>query len=245
MGIARGEINGTTALMEGRYRIEGDLNLLIKMKTLFSGEADGNATQLAAPGGPLKIPGMQWLTIAFLPWIYFWIFSGNHILSSLAIPLAASLAILIYRLKFMDISFMDIGGPLFFGLMVLLYFTVPDVLFKYGPVLSSLALALIWASSLITDTPLTASYSKYRFPEGFAKNTLFIKINAIITVFWVFIYIIQAVIIVVAPVSLVALYRVLWIIGRYILLIPAFIFTARFPDWYISHRASRKNEVAS
>ncbi len=245
LGIARGEIDGTAALMEGRYRFEGNMDLLIKMKTLFSGDTGGKAIKPLAPGGPLRIPGMQWLTAAFLPWTYFWIFSGSHNLSSLAVPLAASLAVLIYRLKFMDISSMDIGGPLFFGLMVLLYFTAPDVLFKYGLVLSSLALALIWTSSLITDTPLTASYSKYRFPEGFAKNTLFIKINAIITAFWALIYIIQAVIIVVAPVNLVALYRVFWMIGSYILLIPAFIFTARFPDWYISHQASRKNEVAS
>ena len=240
LGIARGEIDGTTALMEGRYRFEGDMDLLIKMNTLFSGDAGEKAITPLAPGGPLKIPGMQWLTIAFLPWIYFWVFSASHSLSSLVVPLAVSLAIFLYRLKFMELSFMDIGGPSFFGLMVLLYFTVPDVLFKYGPVLGNLALALIWASSLTTDTPLTASYSKYQFPAGFNENALFIKINSIITVFWVLIYITMTIIILIVPVSQATLYRVLWIIGSYILLIPAFVFTNRFPDWYISHSASRK-----
>ena len=34
--ISRGELNGQKAFMEGRYRVEGDMTLLLKMKNLFS-----------------------------------------------------------------------------------------------------------------------------------------------------------------------------------------------------------------
>jgi multimeric flavodoxin WrbA/putative sterol carrier protein len=34
--ISRGELNGQKAFMEGRYRVEGDMSLLLKMKSLFS-----------------------------------------------------------------------------------------------------------------------------------------------------------------------------------------------------------------
>ena len=34
--ISRGELNGQKAFMEGLYRVEGDLNLLLKLNRLFS-----------------------------------------------------------------------------------------------------------------------------------------------------------------------------------------------------------------
>ena len=34
--ISRGELNGQSAFMEGRYKVEGDMTLLLKMKSLFS-----------------------------------------------------------------------------------------------------------------------------------------------------------------------------------------------------------------
>jgi putative sterol carrier protein len=34
--ISRGELSGQKAFMEGRYKVEGDMNLLLKMNYLFS-----------------------------------------------------------------------------------------------------------------------------------------------------------------------------------------------------------------
>ena len=34
--ISRGELNGQQAFMNGRYKVEGDMNLLLRMKHLFS-----------------------------------------------------------------------------------------------------------------------------------------------------------------------------------------------------------------
>lgn len=83
---------------------------------------------------------------------------------------------------------------------------------------------------------LTAAYSKYQFPAGFKKNALFIKINSIITAFWVIVFITQAAISTAAAAAL--SYRVVWMAACYLLLIPAFIFTSRFPNWYITRRGA-------
>ena len=42
LGIVRGEIDGTAAFMQGRCRFEGSLDLLMRMKTLFSGDTGSN-----------------------------------------------------------------------------------------------------------------------------------------------------------------------------------------------------------
>ena len=34
--ISRGELSGQQAFMDGRYKVEGDMNLLLKMNRLFS-----------------------------------------------------------------------------------------------------------------------------------------------------------------------------------------------------------------
>jgi NAD(P)-dependent dehydrogenase (short-subunit alcohol dehydrogenase family)/putative sterol carrier protein len=44
LGIARGEIDGTAAFMQGRCRFEGSLDLLMRIKTLFSGDTGVNKT---------------------------------------------------------------------------------------------------------------------------------------------------------------------------------------------------------
>jgi putative sterol carrier protein len=37
MAISRGELDGAQAIMQGKYSIEGDLNLLMRFNELFSG----------------------------------------------------------------------------------------------------------------------------------------------------------------------------------------------------------------
>jgi putative sterol carrier protein len=39
--ISRGELDGQKAFMEGRYRVEGDMGLLLKVKKLFAAQAEG------------------------------------------------------------------------------------------------------------------------------------------------------------------------------------------------------------
>ena len=39
--ISRGELDGQKAFMEGQYKVEGDIGLLLKLKNLFPAPAEG------------------------------------------------------------------------------------------------------------------------------------------------------------------------------------------------------------
>ena len=38
LAVSRGELDGSQAFMTGRFKVDGDLGLLMKLKSLFSGE---------------------------------------------------------------------------------------------------------------------------------------------------------------------------------------------------------------
>jgi hypothetical protein len=87
--------------------------------------------------------------------------------------------------------------------------------------------SLIWTASLAAHSPVTAAYSKFQVSAEFEKNGLFIKINTIIAAVWAVMFIIQAAISVLTPAD--PQYRIIWMVGSYIFLIPAFVFSSRFP----------------
>ncbi|MGE5372997.1 MAG: NAD(P)H-dependent oxidoreductase [Solirubrobacterales bacterium] len=236
--IAEGKLEGSTALMNGQYRFEGDLALLMKLNQLFrSAHPASPVPNVRRTGGPLPIPGMQWLTVAFAPWIAFWVFSGRYGVAACAGALGLATIILFYRWLYLEVSMMDAGSPLFFAAALGLFLVAPSALSNYGMVLGNLTLAALWAGTLMTEQPLTAVYSKHKYPLEIQATPLFIRINVILTTFWVLIYITQAAIAIMAPVQPVL--RGIWLAGVNLLLIPAFIFTSRFPAWFISRRANQ------
>ncbi|MCD4672293.1 MAG: SCP2 sterol-binding domain-containing protein, partial [Anaerolineaceae bacterium] len=119
--VSHGELSGQDALMQGLYSADGDLSLMLKMDALF-GSASGTSYEAPAdqrPAGPISIPGMRWLTIAFIPWIIHWstfdIPKVSHWIS-VGIPLLLSAILVGYRLKFDRPTFMEWGGLGFFTL---------------------------------------------------------------------------------------------------------------------------------
>jgi hypothetical protein len=59
LSIARGELDGAGALMQGLYKVTGDFGIMLRMKDLFSG-TDFKDEEPARPAGPLPIPGMMY-----------------------------------------------------------------------------------------------------------------------------------------------------------------------------------------
>ena len=86
--------------------------------------------------------------------------------------------------------------------------------------------------TLATAEPLTMEYSRWTVRDEIANSTLFRKINAIITAFWGGINLLQSITILVGIAF--PSWSLFWIIATYIMLIPAFWFTAWFPRWYLS-----------
>ena len=85
MKISLGEIDGTRAFMKKLFKVEGDMSLLMKLQRIFL-ESDitdesskefqqsvQNFDNIPDHRGPLKIPGMLWMNIAFIPWMIMWI----------------------------------------------------------------------------------------------------------------------------------------------------------------------------
>ncbi|MCP4294274.1 MAG: SCP2 sterol-binding domain-containing protein, partial [Proteobacteria bacterium] len=69
MKISNGEVEGAQAMMDGLYRCEGDMSLMMKMETLFGSDSpkkDQNTVKKKDTFYGLK--GDKWMTIGFIPW---------------------------------------------------------------------------------------------------------------------------------------------------------------------------------
>lgn len=245
--IAKGELSGQTAFLKGLYRIEGDLGLLLKMGELFFSAgsyrkknppvADGfNKTPPNYLRGPLRLPGMAWLALAFKPWMVYWIISHIPALSpgmKIGIPLLLSSALWSYRRAFGRPTWMESGTPLYFALAWLVTLSDYGFFDVYGLALGELVLAGLWFGTLATDMPLTAEYSKWKWDPALWTNKIFLKTNAIITAVWGAVFLTQS------AIALLGQFDpgigVLRIVIAHALLIPAFMFTAWFQRWYPAH----------
>ncbi len=95
--VSRGEISGADALLQSLYTIEGDAGLFARFGDIFKRPENFSIRDDSEPGrqpffsifrketpglqpaagcrpaGPLRLPGMAWNYVFFLPWWLFWI----------------------------------------------------------------------------------------------------------------------------------------------------------------------------
>ncbi len=236
--ISSGELSGQKTLMQGLYTATGDLSLLLKMDSLFR-PADQivlEAPPTQRPPGPLPLSGMAWLTVAFLPWITHWItfdISGLSHSISIGLPLLLSALIVGYRLAFDRPTWMEWGGLGFFSLAGILRLTGDVGFAVWGSVISSVVMAGLWLGTLLfcdtstelsTSMPLSGDYSKWSYVKALWRNSMFIYPNAVISLMWGWQFILAALFGVVA--ILLPNLMVVFTALRYLLLVPAFIFTS-------------------
>lgn len=242
--ISQGELAGQEAMMQGLYNATGDISLLLKMDSLFkpTGEVSYEAPAGQRPAGPLPLSGMAWMTVAFLPWMIHWITfdipSVNHWVS-VGVPLLLSALIVGYRLAFgrgnkgnrEGLPLLEVGGLGFFALAFVL--GRPEGFLKpfgsgfavWGSVVSSVVMAGLWLGTLLfSDEPLSASYSKWGFVKTLWRNSMFIYPNAVISLMWGWQFIIAALL--GAAAILLPHLMVVFTVTRFLLQVPAFIFTS-------------------
>ena len=224
--ISQDEISGQDALMSGLYQVEGDLNLLLEFSRLFNSEkSDVHAPPRQRPGGPIPLSGMAWLQVAFIPWILFWIlFNGENPGSGLLPPFLSSLALVLYRLTFARPTYFEVGTLAFFAAAGLLTLARVDWFAQWGSVASSLFIGALWFSSvLFRKMPLCGEYSKWGYVERLWRTSLFIHPNAVISLVWGWQFVLAALL------GAAAMgaddYETPLTIARYLLLVPAMIFT--------------------
>ncbi|MGB9885611.1 MAG: NAD(P)H-dependent oxidoreductase [Moorellales bacterium] len=254
--IARGELSGQTAYVKGMYQVEGDFGLLLRLADLFPGPqgrsrptepaaasapepAPQPATPEPTPAGPIRLPGMAWLTLAFLPWIAFWATEDLPILGEgvrLGLPLALAATLWFYRRRYRQATWMETGSALYFFLLAAATLAGSDFFRHYREVLGYLALAGLWFGTLATEVPLTAEYSKWSYPPALWRQPVFLRTNAVITAVWGGIYLVQAAL---ALAENAAGPAWEWILARNLLLVPGLAFTAWFKDWYPAYGSLR------
>ncbi|MFZ5881086.1 MAG: nitrilase-related carbon-nitrogen hydrolase [Chloroflexota bacterium] len=235
--ISRGEMTGYDALMQELYTATGEITLLMQMDSLFhkASEVTYEAPASQRPAGPISLPGMAWMTVAFLPWILHWstfdIPKVSHWVS-VGVPLLLSALIVAYRFIFsrpnsQSPTFMEWGGLAYFTISALLALTGAPGYAEWGSVVSGFGMAGLWLGSLVLrEMPLSGDYSKWGFIKPLWRNSMFIYPNAVISLVWGWQFIAAATLGIAA--ILLPEQKLLLTLARHLLLIPAFLFTSEY-----------------
>jgi len=240
--VSRGTLSGQDALMQGLYTASGDLSLMLKMNQLFrsTDQASFEAPAKQRPAGPISLPGMAWMTLVFVPWIFHWVTFDIPNVShwiSVGLPLLFSTLMVAYRLVFSrpNSQVTHSQSPTFFEWGSLGFFILASGLAvmgdpgyaHWGSVISSVVMGGLWFSSLIfAKMPLSGEYSKWAFSPALWRNSMFIYPNAVISLMWGWQFLVSASL-GVAAILLPNLTIVLTVL-RYLLQVPAFIFTSEY-----------------
>lgn len=234
LAISRNQLDGQEALMSGQYQVEGDFSLMLRMNELFGVETDYKTKTI--PAGPIRIPGMTWMTLAFIPWTLFWILfdlTDNFWLRGV-LPLVLMVILVLYRAVFNKPTLLEWGSLAFFTAnTAILAFQVPWYL-HWGSVVGSTAQGILWlASLLLPGLPLCGEYSRWDYSEKLVRTSLFRHPNALISLVWGWQYLLS-IFLGIAAGFIPALSPYLTA-ARFLLLIPAFIFTTRHPKKADNH----------
>lgn len=180
--IASGELNGQDAMMQQKYRVKGDFNLMIHWDRYFGSQEPENA-----PAAPQKPTNM---TLLLLPWIVFWIVTAAmDVYYGALISIAVSvLTPLVFRKNRMLVfDHISAACVTLCSILLLLNVNLNIVL----PV-SYLGFGILWTVNGFTKIPLTAHYSVNDYGgEGMLTNPLFLKTNRILTLCWGILYLLM------------------------------------------------------
>lgn len=178
--IAEGEITGQEALMQQKYRVKGDFDLMIHWDDYFG---VGQAKQVSQKNKKQKGTDM---TILLLPWIVFWIAIpiNGYYGSLISVAVCALLPLLFYqnRKTLYDI----LSTVLITCCALLLLNEIPAIVILP---LSYFLFGTMWTASCFQKIPLTAWYSMNDYNgESAFENPLFVKTNWILTLCWGILY---------------------------------------------------------
>lgn len=183
--IAAGEISGQDALMQGRYRVKGDFDLMIHWDCYFGSQEEKQEVRGSGGEKPTN------MNILLIPWIVFWVAAAIDgfygALISIAVCVLVPLVFFQCRKTIYDV----LSAVLVTACSVALLLgcsgrlVLPLAYFCFG---------LMWTVSCFLKIPLTAHYSmnEYNGKEAL-NNPLFVKTNWILTLCWGILYLLTPV----------------------------------------------------
>lgn len=225
--IAAGEISGQDALMQQKYRVTGDFDLMIQWDRYFG--ADVKEEPSAAPEKKTN------MALLLLPWILFWAATGVLDPSNAArLSIVACVLLPLVFFRYRTILFDHISA---IAVTVCSMFLLMNTGIEIILPVSYFCFGMLWTVNGFTRIPLTAHYSLNDYGgAAMLDNPLFIKTNRILTLSWGVLYL------------LMTLWTVIlmhfgagWV-GTVNSLLPALmsIFTIWFQKWYPAYIARGK-----
>ena len=172
--------------------------------------------------------------VGFIPWIFYWSFSGPG-LWTIAIlgGLIAAAALVTWRwFKRRDFKTMEIVTLGYFAVHAMVTFALGSSFLKtYGPIANSLVLAGMAFGTLAMKNPFTYQYAKEDWDKSYWSNPAFIRINEIITSVWGWIFAFNAALGALAVFVFPA--QELWfvVILPNVGVVAGIIFSSRFPNY--------------
>lgn len=222
--IAAGEVSGEDALMQQKYRVKGDFNLMIHWGKYFGSQE--------APKAQPNAQKPTNMTLLLLPWIAFWISTASvDTVSGAMISIVVSVLAPLVFFKNRMLIFDHISAACVTLLSVLLLANVPV---QTVLPLSYLGFGVLWTVNGFTKLPLTAHYSVNDYGgEEMLNNPLFIKTNRILTLCWGILYLLMTV-----WTALLLRTGAEWIatVNSLLPMLMSF-FTVWFQKWYPAHVA--------
>lgn len=184
LDISEGKITGEAALMEGKYRVQGDFSLMIHWDNYFG---------YAAPAQPKAVPSgtkvkKTNMLLLLLPWTITWsLLSVDAKWGSVAGIAVCALIPLLWQ-KFKNTVYESLTILCVTGVSLGVLLGAPVTLMLP---LSYLLFGLMWFVSVFVKIPLTANYSMNDYNgERALQNPLFIRTNRILTACWGVLYLI-------------------------------------------------------
>ncbi|MBN2510713.1 MAG: NAD(P)H-dependent oxidoreductase [Spirochaetales bacterium] len=247
--VAEGSMSGVDGFMQGKYTVEGDMQLFLGMNELFSstsGSSDsaqtppvsGHTLDKAAPDdtAPQRrgVSGGMQMSIAFIPWMIAWI-SPSFVRDRVTAIMMFSVAALIYgyfRLTRKGVTLFE-AGTLGFAVFQLVFAFFPVAFFtRHLPFFQYLYLSFLWTASFTRPFCLTAEYSRLDFPRSIWNIPSFTDTNRILTALWSLYYCAAAgmeILSLHGPSSTFLHYF------PYLFIPPLMVFTVWFQRWYPRH----------
>lgn len=181
--ISRGEISGEEALMEHKYRVDGDFTFMMNWDKYFGIGTTQNKNEKSGNDEHSKKSNMNLL---LFPWIIAWtLISINPTVGGFISILACSILPFMY-LKYKPVIFEYISIVMI-NLLSLLSVLGYDTTILVP--LSYLLFGVLWFVTLFLRVPLTAYYSLNEFSvKNPLENKLFLRTNRIITGYFAVLY---------------------------------------------------------
>lgn len=228
MRVSNGEVDGAQAIMDGLYKVEGDMSLMMKMDILFAGTESTAVEKKKKKEKFYGIKGSSWMGIAFIPWTISWIALGFNTTIATLLPLIVSLTVLVLKKRVKAVTFFEIMTFINFGALSILNYFKPELINNYGIYINCFSLSLIWGSSVFSNISLTAEYSIHDEEEQLVGNPIFDSTNELLTLFWAILYAFQGFTLI--TLTNLGLSKFSWII--ILLFLIAGKFTKFFAGWY-------------